>query len=116
MNLKENVSWIMVQMQEKLIIEQFSNKNQDLVTDAQSLLTKYFPPITEKEDHVAYDSKKRKGILTVCDQNEKELSGYSLNVIIRDTKMLSGVFDSNNANSQMTQLFQMIQSVFPSFP
>lgn len=63
-------------------------------------------------DEVALRAKLHKAIFTIAGQREKKLVGSSLAVILRDTEMLSGVFDFNINSEIGYKIKQLVGAAF----
>lgn len=98
---------------EDILIALFQQQNKELVETTNSMVNKHFQEQGEAKD-LPYQSKKNKGVLTACGQNEKNTAGSSLNVIIRDTKLIDDNTLIDNQNRQWSQLIKLINTAFVS--
>lgn len=94
------------------LITLFRRGNANLIVDAEHIVKDHFQDRDQKDDETAYESKKKKGILTICGQQEKKNAGSALTVVIRDSTLLNGAFDFSDKETQWGQLLVLINSTF----
>ena len=94
------------------LIELFRITNTPLITEAESFLETHFEASANGGDEVAYATKRKKGILTICGQTEKKNAGYALSVVVRDTELLNDAFDFTDQNTQWTKLLNLVNGAF----
>jgi len=94
------------------LIVLFRSTNEPLITRAETFVDDHFEPIAPGGDGVAYATKKKKGILTICGQAEKKNAGYALTMVVRDTDLLNDAFDFANQEMQWTKLLNLINGAF----
>lgn len=94
------------------IVELFRNSDANLFQDAESFVNNKFELITAGSDQLAHETKKKKGMLTACGQAERKNAGYSLTVVVRDSKLLNGAFNFEDNTAQWTKLLRLINGVF----
>jgi len=94
------------------LIDLFRSNDERLLEAAEIFLSPQFETISQNGDELAHETKKKKGILTICGQAEKKNAGYALTVVVRDTKLLDGVFDFSVQNAQWTKLLNLINGAF----
>ncbi|HDX8355317.1 TPA: hypothetical protein RQM97_003339 [Aeromonas dhakensis] len=82
---------------EDSLIGIFREQEEELVEQVRNIIDNRFEALGEHGDAIAYAAKKNKAILTACGQLEKRNAGSALTVVIRDTKLLDGVFNSERA-------------------
>jgi hypothetical protein len=100
---------------EEVLIKIFQEKNHTLVKDAERLIDSHFQKKNPNGDPIAHEAKKKKGVLTICGQQEKNNVGSALTVIVRDSTLLSGAFDFADSTTQWSQLLTVINSSFTEY-
>lgn len=98
------------------LIELFRQKDEALLLAATNIIEQKFETIPNGGDELAHETKKKKGILTICGQAEKKNAGYALTIVVRDTKLLDHVFDFNDQDAQWTKLLNLINEAFATAP
>ena len=94
------------------LVSLFQKENPALLEQAENLLGNFFEANSAGGNELAYQTKKKKGILTICGQSEKKSAGYALTMVVRDTKLLNGAFDFTDDDAQWTKLLKTIDEAF----
>lgn len=97
---------------EDCLVELFRVTDSPLMEAATTFLEPRFETISANGDALAHETKFKKGILTICGQVEKVISGSALTVVVRDSKLLDGAFNFLDKNAQCTRLLHFINGAF----
>lgn len=97
---------------EDIIVPIFSEKNKKLTDDAEIIVEHHFQKINPGGDMIAHNAKKKKAQITICGQQEKEIVGSALSVVLRDSVLLDNAFDFNNTHTQWFKLLNLVDHAF----
>ena len=98
---------------EDCLLPAFERANPELFKALGDTFNQYFQAKAAKEDQLAWEIKKAKGLLTACGQMEAKIAGYALSVVVRDSNLLHNAFDLTDPASQEAQLLMLISNALP---